>query len=132
MTRDGAAAARMAHNHEVPGSSPGPATKKKAPPKGEVFFLVLAKPRFLDQPAQAGVSPRFGGARTRAGVYSEHAAAEKGADRCPGLATDESYRLRLALKLVSFLFLFYTTSVSPGSSPGGSLEPDSQNPHANW
>ncbi len=26
-TRGGAAAARMAHNHEVPGSSPGPATK---------------------------------------------------------------------------------------------------------
>ncbi len=26
MPRDGAAAARMAHNHEVPGSSPGPAT----------------------------------------------------------------------------------------------------------
>ena len=24
--RDGAAAARVAHNHEVPGSSPGPAT----------------------------------------------------------------------------------------------------------
>ncbi len=28
-TRGGAVAARMAHNHEVPGSSPGPATKKK-------------------------------------------------------------------------------------------------------
>jgi hypothetical protein len=27
ISRDGAAAARMAHNHEVPGSSPGPATK---------------------------------------------------------------------------------------------------------
>ena len=27
MSRDGAAAARVAHNHEVPGSSPGPATK---------------------------------------------------------------------------------------------------------
>ena len=26
-TRGGAAAARVAHNHEVPGSSPGPATK---------------------------------------------------------------------------------------------------------
>lgn len=26
-TRDGAAAARLAHNQEVPGSSPGPATK---------------------------------------------------------------------------------------------------------
>ncbi len=29
ISRDGAAAARMAHNHEVPGSSPGPATKKR-------------------------------------------------------------------------------------------------------
>lgn len=29
MPRDGAAAARVAHNHEVPGSSPGPATKLK-------------------------------------------------------------------------------------------------------
>jgi hypothetical protein len=28
MTRGGAAAARMAHNHEVRGSSPLPATKK--------------------------------------------------------------------------------------------------------
>gem|GEM_PF-5470405 len=28
-TRGGAVAARVAHNHEVPGSSPGPATKKK-------------------------------------------------------------------------------------------------------
>ena len=80
----------------------------------------------------SGANEGFGGARTRAGACTEHAAAEKGAARCPGLATDESYRLRLALKLVSFLFLFYTTSVSPGSSPGGSLEPDSQNPHANW
>jgi hypothetical protein len=31
MSRDGAAAARMAHNHEVPGSSPGPATKHIQP-----------------------------------------------------------------------------------------------------
>jgi hypothetical protein len=28
MTRGGAAAARVAHNHEVAGSSPAPATKK--------------------------------------------------------------------------------------------------------
>ena len=40
MTRDGAAAARVAHNHEVPGSSPGPATKEKHPRKW-VFFLGL-------------------------------------------------------------------------------------------
>lgn len=38
MTRDGAAAARVAHNHEVPGSSPGPATKVRHPRKW-VFFL---------------------------------------------------------------------------------------------
>ena len=28
LARGGAAAARVAHNHKVPGSSPGPATKK--------------------------------------------------------------------------------------------------------
>ena len=40
MTRDGAAAARVAHNHEVPGSSPGPATKEKAPaPLGLFLWL---------------------------------------------------------------------------------------------
>lgn len=38
MTRDGAAAARVAHNHEVPGSSPGPATKKSASAVAGVFF----------------------------------------------------------------------------------------------
>ena len=30
--RDGAAAARVAHNHEVPGSSPGPATIRTLTP----------------------------------------------------------------------------------------------------
>jgi hypothetical protein len=40
MTRDGAAAARVAHNHEVPGSSPGPATKEKALPSGGAFSIV--------------------------------------------------------------------------------------------
>ena len=39
MTRDGAAAARVAHNHEVPGSSPGPATKKTVSQKCGAFFL---------------------------------------------------------------------------------------------
>ena len=39
MSRDGAAAARMAHNHEVPGSSPGPATKKNVSPFGGAFFF---------------------------------------------------------------------------------------------
>lgn len=40
ISRDGAVAARMAHNHEVPGSSPGPATKNKTPAKSGVLFLV--------------------------------------------------------------------------------------------
>ncbi len=39
-TRDGAAAARVAHNHEVPGSSPGPATNKSDPFLW-VFFVVM-------------------------------------------------------------------------------------------
>jgi hypothetical protein len=38
MTRDGAAAARVAHNHEVPGSSPGPATKEKHSLRWVFFF----------------------------------------------------------------------------------------------
>src|SRR4051812_11173716 len=42
MSRDGAAAARVAHNHEVRGSSPLPATKEKHPPKDGCFSLVLA------------------------------------------------------------------------------------------
>ncbi len=41
MTRDGAVAARVAHNHEVVGSSPTPATKKSARPFGRVFFLAV-------------------------------------------------------------------------------------------
>lgn len=41
MTRDGAAAARVAHNHEVPGSSPGPATNVLMLKdfQSEVFFF---------------------------------------------------------------------------------------------
>ena len=39
MTRDGAAAARVAHNHEVPGSSPGPATKNDFKTSPEVFLF---------------------------------------------------------------------------------------------
>lgn len=46
----------MAHNHEVPGSSPGPATKKKTPPKGEVFFLV-GLPRLELGRVVQGLSP---------------------------------------------------------------------------
>lgn len=36
--RDGAAAARVAHNHEVPGSSPGPATMKNVSTYVGIFF----------------------------------------------------------------------------------------------
>jgi hypothetical protein len=40
MTRDGAVAARMAHNHEVPGSSPGPATRvNQSYPSKRVVFI---------------------------------------------------------------------------------------------
>ena len=37
--RGRAAAARLAHNQKVAGSSPAPATKKNTSPKGGVFFL---------------------------------------------------------------------------------------------
>ncbi len=40
ISRDGAVAARVAHNHEVVGSSPAPATKKKVRPCVGLFFLV--------------------------------------------------------------------------------------------
>ncbi len=40
LSRDGAAAARVAHNHEVPGSSPGPATKKDFSGPGRSFLLL--------------------------------------------------------------------------------------------
>ena len=46
--RDGAAAARVAHNHEVPGSSPGPATKKKRS-RWWSFFLVVYYPQMQDE-----------------------------------------------------------------------------------
>lgn len=37
VSRGGAVAARVAHNHEVPGSSPGPATKKRGLLLGSPF-----------------------------------------------------------------------------------------------
>ena len=40
ISRGGAVAARVAHNHEVPGSSPGPATKENDSPIGGSFSLV--------------------------------------------------------------------------------------------
>ena len=42
-SRDGAAAARVAHNHEVPGSSPGPATNKSDPVYGSFLLLLYYK-----------------------------------------------------------------------------------------
>ncbi len=62
LSRDGAAAARMAHNHEVPGSSPGPATKKRVGRKTG-FFLGFGKasnlgPEILPQAKDRG--HRFG------------------------------------------------------------------------
>jgi hypothetical protein len=40
LTRGGAVAARVAHNHEVRGSSPLPATISSLTSKTEVFFIV--------------------------------------------------------------------------------------------
>lgn len=59
-TRDGAAAARVAHNHEVPGSSPGPATMKNDSSFDGSFFILVAKPQFWDFGNLVGESPRFG------------------------------------------------------------------------
>ena len=39
MTRGGAAAARVAHNHEVAGSSPAPATKRESEASSEAFSI---------------------------------------------------------------------------------------------
>ncbi len=41
ISRGGAVAARVAHNHEVAGSSPAPATKINDSSKDGSFFLVL-------------------------------------------------------------------------------------------
>ncbi len=41
-TRGRAVAARQAHNLEVAGSNPAPATKASAQPKGWVFALVMS------------------------------------------------------------------------------------------
>ncbi len=48
MMRGGAAAARVAHNHKVAGSSPAPATKIKSRPQGRVFNL-MGRFRFCDR-----------------------------------------------------------------------------------
>lgn len=57
-TRGGAEAARVAHNHKVPGSSPGPATKKRVPVYLGLFSWPRVKTRFWDATALAGASPR--------------------------------------------------------------------------
>ena len=44
MTRGGAAAARVAHNHEVAGSSPAPATKENASAFAGVFSFEWREP----------------------------------------------------------------------------------------
>jgi hypothetical protein len=41
LTRGGAVAARVAHNHEVRGSSPLPATTINTSPSGGVFIMGL-------------------------------------------------------------------------------------------
>lgn len=78
-------AARVAHNHKVAGSSPAPATKINRSPKGGLFILVLAQDTNLRQIffKEKYRSCRDGGARTRAGACTEHAAAEKDEVRCP-------------------------------------------------
>ena len=55
----------MAHNHEVPGSSPGPATKKKHPPLVGAISLVLAQASNLGLASIAGVVTAFGVAELR-------------------------------------------------------------------
>ena len=68
MTRGGAAAARMAHNHEVAGSSPAPATKTSAPIFRGFCFGTEARFWFCDADFALAkdASRRDGGVRTRA------------------------------------------------------------------
>jgi hypothetical protein len=47
LSRGGAAAARVAHNHEVRGSSPLPATIINTSPSGGVFIMVLEQESVL-------------------------------------------------------------------------------------
>lgn len=50
-TRGGAVAARVAHNHEVVGSSPAPATNKKDLSSDGSFLLAVGRIRNDDQPS---------------------------------------------------------------------------------
>ena len=73
MTRDGAAAARVAHNHEVPGSSPGPATKEKHPTKVGCFSLVGQESVLRLEAYKTNiVSLRFGRVQALAEAYFEN------------------------------------------------------------
>gem|GEM_PF-6262810 len=67
----------MAHNHEVAGSSPVPATKVRHPRKW-VFYFGSVAGSTCDQPAQAGVGCRFGVGGPRAEASFEHGLPEKG------------------------------------------------------
>ena len=50
ISRGGAVwSARMAHNHQVAGSNPAPATKKKRQPFGRRFFFASGQVRICDR-----------------------------------------------------------------------------------
>lgn len=49
ITRDGAVAARLAHNQEVVGSSPTPATKKSTRPCDGYFSWLHIRAQFYDR-----------------------------------------------------------------------------------
>jgi hypothetical protein len=84
ISRGGAAAARVAHNHEVAGSSPAPATKVKAQPSGWAFTLVTRlglEP--ATRPDLSGRGRRFG----RQTLSQEFIPRKRVAVRCPAPAT---------------------------------------------
>ena len=51
-------AARVAHNHEVAGSSPAPATTKSASPFGGAFFVVMCQDIEAAKQVQIIVNPQ--------------------------------------------------------------------------
>ncbi len=61
--RGRAAAARLAHNQKVAGSSPAPATKKNTSPKGGVFFL-YGRIENATLKVESGISPVLGNKNT--------------------------------------------------------------------
>ena len=78
-------AARVAHNHEVVGSSPTPATMKN----DRLFVGLFSCWVWLGSATRqlAGDSRRFGGARQSAKARFEHWRAEEAKGRCPTPAT---------------------------------------------